>query len=98
MPSKDVTFFLYNVKLEIVKTYKYLGIILSSKYITNLFRQHYTKIIERARIKSAIIRRHGFHVDGLRLNTAIRLYKLVIRPLLEYCAQTLSYGRYCQQS
>ena len=54
--------------------------------------------LERANIKAAIIRRHGFHEDGLRLHTAVRLYKLVIRPRLEYCAQTLTYGRYSQSS
>ena len=56
-----MTFTLNNVKLEIVETYKYLGVVLSSKYITNLFRQHYAKITEKARIKSAILKRHGFH-------------------------------------
>ena len=93
-----MTFTLNNVKLEIVETYKYLGVVLSSKYITNLFRQHYAKITEKARIKSAILKRHGFHENGLRLSTAIRLYKLVIRPVLEYCGQTLSYSRYRQQA
>ena len=47
-------------------------------------------------IRAAVISRHGFHEDGLRLSTAIKLYKLVIRPLLEYCAQSLFYGRYSQ--
>ena len=28
------------------------------------------------------------------MSTAIRLYKLIIRPLLEYCAQSLFYTRY----
>ena len=67
---------------------------MSSNYVTNLFRRHYADIIERATVKSAIISRHGFHADGLRLYTALRLYKLVIRPVLEYCAQTLIYRRY----
>ena len=97
-PSNGLIFTLNKVKLKIVDTYKYLGIVLSSKYITNLFRHHYDKITEKSRIKSAILKRHGFHEDGLRLNTAIRLYKLVIRPVLEYCGQTLSYGRYRQRA
>ena len=88
--SKNATFTLNNTNLEIVDSYKYLGAILSSRYITNLFRQHYTDIAERANIKAAIIRRHGFHEDGLRLHTAVRLYKMVIRPVLEYSAQTLT--------
>lgn len=97
-PPKGVTFTLNNTKLKIVDSYKYLGAILSSKYITNLFRKHYADIAERATIKAAIISRHGFHEDGLRLHTAVRLYKLVIRPVLEYSAQTLTYGRYSQSS
>ena len=64
----------------------------------NLFRQHFVNIIENAKIKTAIIRRYGFHEDGLRINTAIKMYKLIVRPVLEYCAQTLSNGRYCRQS
>ena len=96
--TKTVTFTLHDKELKIVDSYRYLGAIFSSRYINNLFRRHYAEIIERANIKSAIISRHGFHEDGLRLHTAIRLYKLVIRPVLEYSAQTLTYGRYSQTS
>ena len=97
-PMNDPTFTLNREVLKIAWTYKYLGILLSSKYVTNLFRQHYADIVERANIKASIIRRHGFHEDGFSLYTAIRLYKIVIRPVLEYCAQTLTYSRYCKQS
>ena len=93
-PAKSSIFTLNGKVLDIVDSHKYLGVILSSKYVTNLFRSHYTSILERARVKVALIKRHGFHEDGLRLKTAINMYKLVIRPLLEYCAQSLSYGRY----
>ena len=94
IPKNDVSFTQCVKNLEIVTSYTYSGISLSSKYITNLFRQHFAKIIERARPKATVIRRHGFHDDGLRLYTAIKMYKLIIRPVLEYCSQTLSYGRY----
>ena len=66
------------ITLQTVETYKYLGVILTSKYVTNLFRSHFTSIVEKAKVKAAIIRRHGFHEDGLRLKTAIKLYNLVI--------------------
>ena len=88
---KGVEFKLYGDALEIVESYKYLGITLTSKYVTNLFRIHFSNIVERAKIKVAVISRHGFHEDGLRISTAIKLYKLMIRPLLEYCAQSLAY-------
>ena len=74
--------------LEIVDRHRYLGIILTSKYVTNLFRTHFSTILDKAKVKAAVIRRHGFHEDGLRISTAIKLYKIMIRPLLE------SYARY----
>ena len=89
-----LNFRLYGDTLEIVDSYKYLGITLTSKYVTNLFRTHFSDIVERSKLKASVIRRHGFHEDGLRISTAIRLYKLIIRPLLEYCAQSLFYTRY----
>ena len=97
-PPNGAKFTLDKEILEIVDTHKYLGITLTSKYVTNLYRKHFEYITEKARTKSAIISRHGFHEDGLRWQTAIKLYKLVIRPTLEYCAQTLSYSRYSQSS
>ena len=93
-PRTD-TFTLNRDKLQIVDCYKYLGVTITSKYVTNLFRTHFSQVIDRANIKAAIIRRQGFHEDGLRISTAIKLYKLLIRPLLEYGSQTLCYNRYC---
>ena len=94
VPAKGVEFKLYGDTLEIVESYKYLGVTLTSKYVNNLFRAHFSTIIERAKVKAGIIRRHGFHEDGLRLKTAVKMYKLIIRPVLEYCAQSISYSRY----
>ena len=89
----NIDFTLSGEVLKIVDSHRYLGIILTSKYVTNLFRTHFSTILDKAKMKIAVIRRHGFHEDGLRISTAIRLYKLMIRPLLEYCAQSLSYAR-----
>ena len=36
----------------------------------------------------------GFHKDGLRLETSIRMYKTLVRPILEYAAQVISYRQY----
>ena len=95
-PARSARFKLNDQILDLVESYKYLGVTLTSKYLSNFFRLHFHKILERARIKVAIIKRHGFHEDGLRLQTAFNLYKLVIRPVLEYCAQALFYDRYSQ--
>ena len=40
------------------------------------------------------IRHFGFSSDGLRPFTCIRKYKVLVRPILEYAAQTLSYRHY----
>ena len=82
-PKTD-TFTLNGDRLKIVDCYKYLGVTLTSKYVTNLFRTHFSDVIGRAKIKAAIISKQGFHEDGLRISTVIKLYKLLIRPLLEY--------------
>ena len=82
-PPKGVEFKLYGDIIEIVDSHKYLGITLTSTYVTNLFRTHFSNIVERAKVKAAVIKRHGFHEDGLRISSAIKLYKLMIRPLIE---------------
>ena len=97
-PRDGPPFTLNGEELKVVTSCKYLGVTLTSRYVTNLFRRHYASIVERVNVRVAAICRHGFHEDGLRLSTAVRLYKLVVRPLLEYCAQTLSYFRYSQNS
>ena len=71
-PYKTV-FKLNGVKLDIVESYKYLGLTLTSKYVPNLFRQHFASILDRAKIKAAIIRKRGFYDDAQWLNTAIKL-------------------------
>ena len=81
-PSRDVHLQLYSDILKIVDTHKYLGVTFTSKYITNLFKVHFSLLLEKARIRVSTIRRYGFHKDGLRLATAIRLYKLYVRPSL----------------
>ena len=90
-PAKNSIFTLSGKALQIVDSHKYLGVTLRSKYVTNLFRSHFSSILEKATVKLALIGRYGFHEDDLRLNTVINMYKLIIRPLLEYCAKYLTY-------
>ena len=35
-------------------------------------------------------------MNGFTIKTNIKLYKLLVRPILEFCAQSLSYARYSQ--
>ena len=72
-PETD-TFTLNGDKLKIVDCYKYLGVIITSKFVTNLFRTNFSDVIDRAKIKAAIISKQGIHEDGLRISTAIKLY------------------------
>ena len=93
---KHARFSLGGTALEVVRTYKYLGVILTSRYITNLFKDHFISILERAKRRVAAIRSLGFSMDGFGISTVMRLYKLLVRPILEFCAQSLSYARYSQ--
>ena len=93
--SDNLHFHFRNKPLKIVDSYKYLGVVLSSAARQNtLFKDHFEKILEKAHIRLNCIKHFGFHKDGLRPQTAIRLYKVLVRPLLEYGAQVLSYRRY----
>ena len=85
-PAGDVVLKLNNVILKIVERYKYLGVTLASKRVTNLFKTHFSLMLEKARTRVTTISRLGFR-DGLRLRTSIKLYKILVRPILEYCAQ-----------
>ena len=97
-PSSDFNLKLYSDILEIVNVHRYLGVTFASNRITNLFRTHFKILLGKAKNRASTIRRYGFHVGGLRLAAAIRLYKLFVRPILEYCAQTLTYTRYSQNA
>ena len=93
-PTKELTFMLSGKNLEIVKKMKYLGIILASSRLTSLYGKHIAIVVERAETKANLIKHMGFHKDGLRSETAIRMYKTLVRPILEYGAQVLSYKKY----
>ena len=70
---------------------KYLGIIFSRSRQTSLYGKHSTRVIERAETTVNLIRHMGFQKDGLRPETSVRMYKAMVRPILEYGAQVLSY-------
>ena len=93
-PSSNLHFTMYGKELSIVKSYKYLGIEISNKNQTNLYTDHFKNTIEKAERRLQCIAHYGFHRDGLRPETAIKLYKLMIRPILEYGSQVLSYQKY----
>ena len=62
--SKRTEFTLNGVKLSSVDSYKYLGVTLTSKYITNLFRMHFSHVIEKAKVKQLLSEGTGFMKTG----------------------------------
>ena len=84
-------FFLLGDKLDSVSEYKYIGIKISNKRQTSLITHHIKAILEKAEKIINCIRHFGFSSDGLRPATGIKMYKILVRPLLEYASQVLSY-------
>ena len=52
------------------------------------------KVLEKAEVRANAIRHTGFHRDGLRPETSIGMYKTLVRPILEYAAEALSFKHY----
>ena len=93
-PRKDIKFMLGEAILEIITKYKYLGVVLSNKRLTSLYTHHFKLVIERAEKRLNCIRHFGFDSDGLRPASCIAMYKVLLRPILEYASQVLSYRHY----
>ena len=75
--------------LKIVNQYKYLGIMIDNK---GNIKSYYDKIIKKVTRRTGLLKLLGYRKDGLRPTTAIRLYKALVRPLLEYGGQVLRYS------
>ena len=89
--SKGIEFKLGQTSLEIVKLYKYLRVVLSSTRLTSLYTHHFARVIEKAEKRINCVRHFGFDSDGLRPDTCLSMYKVLVRPILEYASQVLSY-------
>ena len=87
---KKIYFTLHHKILEVVNKYKYLGITLSNTRLTSLITKHVSHVIEKAEKRVNCIRHLGFTSDGLRPQTSIEMYKILVRPILEYPAQVTS--------
>ena len=88
---RNFEFKIYKKKLEIVSCFKYLGILIQSS------NSPYNRFIDNQLVKAesrlGVVRLLGFHKDGLRISTAIKLYKLLIRPIIEFGAQIVTYSK-----
>ena len=68
---------------------------MTTSRLTTLYRKHFGDVEEKkteARVN--VIRHMGFHNDGLWPKRASRMYKILVRSILEYVAQVLSYKHY----
>ena len=92
--KKDHSFKILGKEVEIVKMVKYLGVLLSRSRQTSLYTSHISQMIAKAETRVNSIRHMGFHSDGLRPETATRMYKILVRPIMEYAAQVLSHKHY----
>ena len=88
---KQPTFILYGKKLESVPYFKYLGILLQNS--KNPYGRFIDIQLEKAENRLGVVRLLGFHKDGLRISTGVKLYKLLIRPILEFGAQIITYSK-----
>ncbi len=79
--------------LERVNSFKYLGIDIDAAGDVagpgRCYRTFFTNSLNKAETRLASIRLLGYHKDGLRVESAIRLYKLLVRPVLEFGAQVV---------
>ena len=93
--KKNINLSIYNQPLEIVDSYKYLGILISRTRLTSLYSAHISRIIRKAEGRVNCIKHLGFKCDGLRPVTCIiKMFKVLVRPILEYAAQVISYRKY----
>ena len=91
---KGLQFNLDGENIEVITKTKYLGVLLSRSRLTSLYGKHIREILEKAEERVSVIRHKGFTSDGLRPETTVRMYKTLVRPILEYASQVISYKHY----
>ena len=82
---------------ERVFSYKYLWVevtenVEKSQRINKPFNRYVKRMITKVITKLSALKYLDAVHDGLQSATAVRLYKLIIRPVIEYKAQCLSYA------
>ena len=83
--------------LEVVAHYKYLGVPLgrgmheSSR--PSPFGRYYDRIHAKATARSMVTRFLGAKGDGLRPKTGLKLYCMLVRPILEYASPVIIFNK-----
>ena len=79
-------------RLEVVSEYKYLGVPFSRGLHQNSrpapFGAYFERIHKRALARSMVVHYLGAQRDGLRPKTGLKLYIMLVRPILEYAIQS----------
>ena len=55
---------------------------MSVKKLANIYAEHFSAILDKAAKRLWQIKHIGFNRDGLRPETTLKLYKLLVRPIL----------------
>ena len=102
LAKRNPVFILNNKPLEVVSSFKYLGIIISYKGDVSgaprqggekrAYKDFLSDILSKAEKRVNLVCLLGSHMDGLHPVTASRLYKSLIRPILEFGGQLISYN------
>ena len=84
-------------QLQIVNEFNYLGITVSrdgdvSNNTPTPYNAFIKNAIQKAKKRAGVVALLGTHKDGLRPVTAARLYKSLVRPILEFGAQVVCYA------
>ena len=77
--QKGLSFEINGESIKLVSKTKYLGVLLSRSRLTSLYGKHIAKVIDKAETRANIIRHiKGFHSDGVRPETTVRKYKILL--------------------
>ena len=93
--AKQVQFNMGGQALKEVDSYRYLGVPFGRAMHPNsrpsAFGKYFSKIEKKARSRLLVSRFLGAKKDGLRPKTGLRLYKMLVRPILEYACPVVCF-------
>ena len=75
-------FCIYGQEIHRAQNFTYLGVVFTAAGIH--WEHHFTRMGERANGKVAALKALGCNGNGFSLQTSLRIYKSMIRPILEY--------------
>ena len=95
--ARQVQFNMGAEVLEEVDYYRYLGVPIGRAVHPNsrpaAFGKYFDKIESKAQARLMVTRFLGAKKDGLRPKTGLRLYKMLVRPILEYACPVIYFNK-----